>query len=336
MYVDHVIGSSSLEFKRSFIKGMTPYAWVVNFGGILFYLALGMLVFVTPFWAVQRTEALTALSFAILYLISPISALMTAVPELRQASIAMRKIEQLEQSLSDGENRTIASDPFNTDSRMHIEFRGVCHHYEGSDDGREFILGPIDLAVRQGEILFIIGGNGSGKTTLAMMLLGLYAPEKGEITLNGVRVTDANRELYRQHFSAVFADFHLFEHLPGNAGEDIHKRADHYVRRLGMGNKVRIGDGKFSTIDLSSGQRKRLALVSSYLEDREFCVFDEWASDQDPVFKRVFYTELLPELKALGKAVIVITHDDGYFDCADRILKLEDGGVRSIQGRAAA
>jgi putative ATP-binding cassette transporter len=160
---------------------------------------------------------------------------------------------------------------------------------------------------------------------MAMLILGLYEPEEGAILLNGVPVTRQNLQSYRQYFSAVFADFHVFEHLVGADEVDLSAQAERYVEMLGIAHKVKIRDGKFSTLDLSAGQRKRLALVSSYLEDRPIYVFDEWAADQDPTFKRVFYTELLPELKARGKLVIVITHDDSYFGCADRILKLDEG-----------
>ena len=86
-------------------------------------------------------------------------------------------------------------------------------------------------------------------------------------------------------------------------------------------------DGVFSTTRLSRGQRKRLALVTAYLEDRPIYLFDEWAADQDPLFRRVFYQRLLPELKRRGKTVVAVTHDDRYFDAADQLIKLEEGKV---------
>jgi len=186
----------------------------------------------------------------------------------------------------------------------------------------------LNLTIHQGEIVFIVGGNGSGKTTLAMLLLGLYEPEMGSIVLNGTSVNEANLDKYRQYFSAVFSDFHLFEQLLGTDRHDLSVQATRYVEILNMAHKVKVVDGKFSTINLSTGQRKRLALVSSYLEDRPIYLFDEWAADQDPVFKRIFYTELLPDLKVRGKTILVITHDDAYFSCADRIIKLEDGHLQ--------
>jgi putative ATP-binding cassette transporter len=158
------------------------------------------------------------------------------------------------------------------------------------------------------------------------------------MVLNGVEVDDDNREQYRQHFAAVFADFHLFEHLLGDDGPGAEQRtaeATRYVKALGLGHKVSIIDDRFSTVDLSTGQRKRLALVSAYLDDKPFYLFDEWAADQDPTFKRVFYMELLPELKARGKTVIVITHDDAYFQQADRVLKVENGRLTQVEAHAA-
>ena len=168
-------------------------------------------------------------------------------------------------------------------------------------------------------------------TTFAMLLLGLYEPEKGHVRLNGAAVDETNLHAYRQQFSAVFADFHLFEQLLTAGDGESQIRANHYLNVLQMQHKVKVENGRFSTINLSTGQRKRLALVSAYLEDRPIYLFDEWAADQDPVFKRVFDTELLPDLKARGKTVIVITHDDAYFSCADRIIKVEDGKIREIE-----
>jgi putative pyoverdin transport system ATP-binding/permease protein len=211
---------------------------------------------------------------------------------------------------------------------FHLELDGVLHSYT-EDQNRDFTLGPIDLSVTSGEVVFIVGGNGSGKSTLALLILGLYRGLSGEIRLNGEVLTEQNRDQYRQNFSAVLADFHLFEDVPEVEDSLLQERATTYLQALALGHKVSIAGDKFSTTQLSSGQRKRLALVSAYLEDRPCYLFDEWAADQDPEFKRIFYTRLLPELKARGKAVIAITHDDAYFHCADRVVKLADGKMLS-------
>jgi putative ATP-binding cassette transporter len=189
--------------------------------------------------------------------------------------------------------------------------------------------------VRPGELLFLVGGNGSGKTTLAKLLTGLYAPEAGEVRLDGAPVTDATRDRYRELWTVVFSDAFVFDRLLGAVAPDLDARAREYLVRLQLDHKVTVSGGVLSTTELSQGQRKRLALLAAYLDDRPIYLFDEWASDQDPLFKEVFYRQLLPELKGRGKAVVVISHDDRYYDVADRVVKLENGRVVSDVSRAA-
>ncbi len=194
-----------------------------------------------------------------------------------------------------------------------------------AEDERRFTLGPLDLDIPAGQLLFITGGNGSGKSTLAYLLTGLYIPDSGALWLNGTAVTDDNREAYRQNFAAVFTDFYLFDRLLGLENPHLDQEAQAYLVRLQLDHQVTVADGRLSTLELSRGQRKRLALLTAYLENRPIYVFDEWASDQDPVFKEFFYLEILPDLRARGKTVVVISHDDRYYHVADRIVKLEDG-----------
>ena len=183
------------------------------------------------------------------------------------------------------------------------------------------------MRFRTGELVFLVGGNGSGKSTLAKIISGLYVPEAGEIRLDGQVITDKNRDDYRQLFSAVFSDFYLFENLLGLYTKDLDAQAGMYLEQLHLSHKIKVMDGALSTTAVSQGQRKRLALLTAYLENRPFYLFDEWASDQDPHFKDVFYTKLLPDLKARGKTALVITHDDRYFHLADRIIKLDYGQI---------
>ncbi|MBB3239095.1 putative ATP-binding cassette transporter [Pseudomonas sp. Tn43] len=338
-FVERVIRPGADEFRLRFLRGMAGYSVVANLGTLLFYLNLGVLLFIVPFWLPQPITVLTSFTITLLYLVRPISDLMIALPSLRQASIALNRIRQLDAELST-EAQAVAplGNVFASEGPMRLLLNGVCHRYPGEHEDHPFMLGPVDLTLEQGELVFVVGGNGSGKTTLSMLMLGLYAPEAGCVVLNGVEVDDDNREQFRQHFAAVFADFHLFEHLLGDDGPDAEHRtaeATRYVKALGLGHKVSIVDDRFSTVELSTGQRKRLALVSAYLDDKPFYLFDEWAADQDPTFKRVFYMELLPELKARGKTVIVITHDDAYFQQADRVLKVENGRLTQVEAHAA-
>ncbi|MGW5452626.1 ATP-binding cassette domain-containing protein [Nocardia sp. NPDC003979] len=190
-----------------------------------------------------------------------------------------------------------------------------------------FRLGPIDLVFEPGQITFIVGGNGSGKSTLAKIITGLYVPRTGSLSLNGERIDHDNIEWFRQNSSAVFTDFHLFEDYLGFDRPGIDAEVRRYLEELQIAHKVSVEGGRLSTVDLSQGQRKRLALLTALLEDRQIYVFDEWAADQEPRFREVFYREILTDLKQRGKTVIVITHDDRYFDCADQLVKLDFGSV---------
>jgi putative ATP-binding cassette transporter len=254
----------------------------------------------------------------------PLQMILTTVPNMIQADASVKKIERMGISLTE--------DPAESEAVPHtgvvpgwqkLELKAVSLTYTGEEEGSRFTLGPMDLTFKPGEMVFLVGGNGSGKTTLAKLLAGLYAPEGGEVRFNGRPVLESQLDDYRQLFSVVFSDFFLFDKLLGM--ENIDDRAAHYLAELRIAHKVEVRDGVLSTVDLSLGQRKRLALLVAYLEDRPIYVFDEWAADQDPVFKEVFYREILAELKRRGKSVVVISHDDRYFHLADRLVKLEEG-----------
>jgi putative pyoverdin transport system ATP-binding/permease protein len=296
---------------------------------LFFIISVGAVLVFLPTLKTIPTEVLTGYVLTILYLMSPLHGLIKTFPAFGRAEIALERIDRLGLSLSQTVSEGGPVAPITRPWRQ-LELRNVefCYPQHGRD--RDFILGPIDFVLHPGEILFIVGGNGSGKSTLAKLVLGLYNPEDGEIRLDGQPITDQNREWYRQHFSVIFSDFHLFEDLMGLECPSLDQRARDYLSLLQLEHKVQVQNGGLSTTALSQGQRRRLALLTAYLEDRPIYVFDEWAADQDPQYKKVFYTQLLPELKARGKGVIVITHDDRYFDLADRIFKL-DYGKRIMQ-----
>jgi putative ATP-binding cassette transporter len=252
-----------------------------------------------------------------------------------RANIAWQNLEslnlnlKLESSISEDESEK--KDNKITDAFRSLDLINVTHSYYREKEDGNFTLGPINLSVKAGEMVFLVGGNGSGKTTLAKIIAGLYIPESGEIRINGELVTDENREAYSQNFSMVFTDFYLFESLLGISKFQIGDKLYDYLEKLHLEQKVTVKDGKFSTLALSQGQRKRLALLTAYLEDRPCYIFDEWAADQDPIFKEIFYSQLLPELKNRNKAVLAITHDDRYFSLADRIVKLSYGKISEFQ-----
>ncbi|RKH47491.1 cyclic peptide export ABC transporter [Corallococcus sicarius] len=297
----------------------------------LFFFFIGLLLFVLPGLTPVSASTLVGYTLAVLYLQQPLEASMTLLPMLSAGTVALRHIDTLALDPAGAASEPLPSGPEEAPAPpSRIDLVGVTHAYRREGEDTPFTLGPIDLTLRPGELLFIVGGNGSGKTTLAKLITGLYAPESGEVRVDGRPVTEAGRERYRQLFATVFSDFHLFDSLLGLAGGAKSDKARAYLERLQLQRKVRIDEnGKLSTTDLSAGQRKRLALLTAYLEDRPVYLFDEWAADQDPHFKEVFYRELLPDLKAEGKAVVVISHDNRYFDVADRLVKLESGAIVS-------
>jgi putative pyoverdin transport system ATP-binding/permease protein len=326
IFVEDQLYPTGDQIRRNFNRSIYTYTVAEQLGHLLFYGMIGLILFVVPIVRETSPHALTGYTLGLLYLMTPLSTLMQTLPALGQGVVALQKIDALGLSLVDHLHEDEQPNGFATLSKPRLlELSGVSHRYHHEKDDHSFVLGPIDLTLYPGELVFLIGGNGSGKTTLALLLLGLYAPEQGHIRLNGELITDVNREAYRQQFTAVFAEPYLFESLLGYEDVDIEQRAREVLVQLQLEHKVRIDQGRFSTLDLSQGQRKRMVLLSAYLDNRPFYVFDEWAADQDPIFKKVFYTELLPDLKKQGKTVVVITHDDQYFGVADRCIKLADG-----------
>ncbi|GIV96836.1 MAG: ABC transporter ATP-binding protein [Herpetosiphonaceae bacterium] len=330
-----ILIESSRVLMRERIKGMSIFRIAGAWGQLITLIIIGLLLFAIPQILDFNTQLLTGYTLALLYMMVPMSTLMNVMPTLGVAGASLRKIQSLglslenDQTVSQAEARD-ESPPF----RSLLELVGVTHTYHREKENSSFTLGPIDLALRPGELVFIIGGNGSGKTTLVKLLTGLYTPEAGEIRLDGQPIIDQNRDDYRQLFSVVFSDFYLFERLLGLDHLELDEQAQEYLVQLQLNHKVKVENGVLSTTALSQGQRKRLALLTAYLENRPIYVFDEWAADQDPLFKELFYTRLLPELRQRGKTVLVITHDDRYFHTADRIIKLDDGKV--VYDRPAA
>ncbi|HYO62018.1 MAG TPA: cyclic peptide export ABC transporter [Pyrinomonadaceae bacterium] len=327
IFLSEQLEPAARRMRGHHVAGNMVYTAARSWGQVLVFILLGVIVLARPSVFAADPRVLIGYTLTLLYMMTPVEVLLNALPTLGRANVAARKVEELGLSLeSKASERAEAGGPEARGFRQ-LELVGVTHSYYREGEDSNFTLGPVELAFRPGELVFLAGGNGSGKTTLAKLLTGLYAPESGEIRLDGRPVTEENREQYRQLFSVVFSDFYLFESFIGLESPGVDELASDYLKRLQLSHKVRVADGKLSTTDLSQGQRKRLALLTAYLEDRPFYVFDEWAADQDPLFKEVFYLHLLPELKARGKAVLVISHDDWYYHVADRIIKLDYGKI---------
>lgn len=336
--------------KFSIAQGLGQLFQIVTMALILFVIAAALHL---------PPDVMVAYVLIATFLSMPMQNFMHRIPDLLRGDVALKKIRGMELSMETMHNECqlpYTDRPAAGEARLDLV--DVSYNYqmhtpptfpagpggrpEGPpigpppDDGSGFALGPISLTFEPGQITFIVGGNGSGKSTLAKLITGLYVPRSGSLALNGETVDHDNIEWYRQNTSAIFTDFHLFEDYLGFDRTDIDDEVRHYLEELQLAHKVTVHDGKLSTIALSQGQRKRLALLTALLEDRQIYLFDEWAADQEPRFREVFYKEILVDLKRRGKTVIVITHDDRYFDSADQLVKLEYGRVSEVTRRAEA
>lgn len=309
------------------IRSINIFVIAKSLGSMLFFVVIGLALTLQQFWPSSDPAVMSGFVLVLLYMKGPLENLIGNLPIISRAQIAFRRIADLSERFSSPEPHLLLDDADKTVPVMkHLELRNVQYAFPKVEGSEPFKLGPVNLSIEPGEILFIVGENGCGKTTLIKLLLGLYTPQQGEIRLNGLPVGALGLDDYRQMFTTIFADYFLFDDLVQN-DKALPDDATQYLERLEIAHKVSVRDGAFTTTDLSTGQRKRLALVNAWLDERPVLVFDEWAADQDPTFRRIFYTELLPDLKRLGKTIIVISHDDRYFDVADQLVRMQAGRV---------
>ncbi|EXJ11070.1 cyclic peptide export ABC transporter [Imhoffiella purpurea] len=290
-------------------------------------IAIGGILFLLPQFDSSDISIIPKLIALLLFASGPIGDFAMAIPAISRAEAAIDNIRALERLIDQGQSRneTICErQPIEPLSWGTIRLDDIHFQFPLREGGRPFSIGPMDLIFHKGEITFIVGGNGSGKSTFLKVLTSLYEPTGGHIRLDDREITPYNRASYRDLFSTIFTDYYLFRRLVGIDTPDG-DRIQTLLERMELADKTSIEHGEITNCDLSTGQKKRLALVTSVLEDKPVMIFDEWAADQDPVFRQFFYDVLLPELKAQGKTVIAVTHDDRYFHAADRVYKMEYG-----------
>ena len=314
------------------IKIKTGIAFVTDFvySQTFFYILIAILVFLLPMFIDTYSEVIIKLVMAVLFIIGPVEMVVGVIPVLARANVAVGNLYKLEE-LIDKEGGIIPQTeqaPFQPiESFREIRIDKATFNYKDKDEKVLFHLGPIDLSIKSGEIVFLVGGNGCGKSTLLKLLSGLYYPSSGALYLDDDVLSKPIYPSYRELFSLIFADFHIFDRLYG-FGEVDTKKVNDLIKLMELDKKTQYVDGKFTETNLSTGQRKRLALIAAFLEDKPIYMFDEVAADQDPEFRAYFYNELLMDLKKRGKTVIAATHDDKYFHVADRVLKMEYGKIQ--------
>lgn len=328
------IDGSCEEYKVARVRGDLAFADVFVLGDMLFMSAIGFVAFAYPalFPSMDR-DVVRTFVVVFLYMLSPFSWIMSAYPQAVRIRVAWGRIQSVAEGLTPPAGHAgDAPAPVGWPRQVELRVRDVEFAYT-DERGKAFRLGPIDCAFLPGQITFLTGGNGSGKSTFAKLITGLYAPDRGEILLNGASVPQM---ALRDACSAIFSDFHLFQRLYGLDVTDRGEEIGRHLRTLRLDGVVNVEDGAFSTTRLSTGQRRRLALLVSFLEDKPLCLYDEWAAEQDPEFRAFFYETILPDLRARGKCAVVITHDDRYFDRADQVLKLEMGRLVATESAGGA
>lgn len=336
------IGRASARACR--VNIATKTQWGRNFSliEVMFYTLIGLMVFAVPLLTTDFHTVVVPATTAALFIVGPVSTVSFVTPMLTQAEMALANIEGMEARLREAASRSGQGLPASdTDGPGfadpgRIALSGAGFAYRDDSGNPLFSVGPLEAEFRAGEISFITGGNGSGKSTMLRLLTGLMPLDQGALLVDGRPVPADRMQEWRDNISAIFSDYHLSRRLYG-VGDVTDEQVAPLLDRLEMRDKVSIIDGCFSTTSLSTGQRKRLALVVAWLEDKKVIVLDEWAADQDPHFRKIFYEELLPELRARGKIVICVTHDDRWFHLADRAYHMNEGrleraGHRPLSG----
>ena len=306
--------------------------WGRNFAVIesMLYALVGLMVFVVPLLIPGYHVVVLPATLAVMFIAGPVYTISFVTPLVTQAELALENIEKMQERLAAAAEAaasestgTLKKDPAS------IALDGASLSYRDAEGCPLFTAGPATAEFLAGQITFITGGNGSGKSTLLRMLTGLIPLDAGSLLVDGAPLATDQMQDYRDRISAIFSDYHLSRRLYCVDDPDP-ARIRGLLERLDMHHKVAVNNGAFSTIDLSTGQRKRLAFVVAELEDKPVIVLDEWAADQDPHFRRIFYEELLPDLKARGKIVICVTHDDRWFHLADRLYQMDEGRISRV------
>ena len=332
-YFRQVLAENENDVRAASKTGHTIMRLTQNYGDLIAFFVIGAVGFVfVNYHSISRQE-LNGVIMVLLYVTGPVAVLLNFIPQFAMAQVALKKINQLFDQIP---SERVVLDGAPRRDWQTLRFENVRYQYADRSGDVGFAVGPLSFEIRKGEITFVVGGNGSGKSTLSKLITLHYHRTAGEIYYDGVKVDESNIAGFRRGVAAIYSDYYLFDRALGLEGRDVQAEVDEYLKALALDHKVTFKDGRFSTLSLSDGQKRRLALVAAFLEDAQLYLFDEWAADQDPVFKTVFYNKILPGLKAKGKAVVAISHDDRFFHLADRLLAMHEGKIVTTDAEGMA
>jgi putative ATP-binding cassette transporter len=327
------IEQSSDELRKMAVNSSNFMSHGSLLGDTLLFALLAAVVYGLRAHVPMDAKTLGTLVAAVNFLFGPYHAFMRGYLQYGRANAALDEIAILEKKIDivSGQAARLegAEDPWQSGVSV-IQCCDVEYEYAANEGREQFRIGPINLQLRAGEVVFIVGGNGSGKSTLLRVLTGLSPPNRGTLLVDGIAVGPDNVATYRDMISAIFSDFHLFPRLYGMSDKNS-AVVNGLIGRMRLDGQTSFTGKTFTKLTLSTGQRKRLAMVVALLEERPIVVFDEWAAEQDPEFREYFYQELLPQFRDEGKIVIVVTHDDRYFHCANRVVTMDYGTIRSVE-----
>jgi putative ATP-binding cassette transporter len=295
------------------------------------FLLFGGIVFLVPYVGQTNSAVTFQILTLVLFSLTPFEQIVTSYPAVIGTIVSYIRIADLVDELEPFDR--IPDQPVETPSAFNrISLRNIHAKYD-SRETSGFELGPIDFDLNRGEVVFLVGSNGSGKTTFMNVLAGLLDPVSGTIEVDGVALKPEDMNNYRAQFSAIFTTFHVFRQLYGLEGTPA-ELADETVERVRLSGITSIRSEGISRLDLSAGQRRRLALAIALLEDRNVMILDEFVADQDPEQREYFFGTLLPWLKSRGKTLVISTHDLHWLPYCDRVLTFQNGKItEQAQGK---
>ncbi len=335
LMVDVAAEAGTLRALKVKTADMFNVNYIAAYGA--FYFVIAAVIFLLPRLITIASGDMLKVMMTVLFIIGPLGTVVMGIQSLAKSNVAVGNMVLLEQRL-DHFMQGRADDgapPAEPPAFREIRMEAITFHYVDRDGNEVFRVGPLEFGFRRGEMVFVMGGNGSGKTTFLKLLTGLYPPDSGRLLVDGAVMGPGGMRAYRARFSAIFSDFYLFRKLYGLRNVDA-ETVQRLLVQFRIQDKTAFAGDRFTNLDLSTGQRKRLAMIVALLEDRPIYVFDEWAADQDPDFRRYFYEELIPGLVARGKTIVAVTHDDRYMSAADRVVKMELGQIVSVVEQARA
>lgn len=311
---------------RKYLTGNSIFLFAMVYAEALLFFILGIVAFHLYYIYRIGDVEIIGIVMAILFISGPISYLLHSAPNIFRGNLGLKKIIGVINDLP-SENCSFHNLAMHDWSQ--IILKGVAFEYSYSLHNT-FGIRDVNLTLERGKIYFLVGGNGSGKSTLAKILGLLYKPTRGSISFDGIEITEHNISAARLCYASVFTDYFLFDRFYGECAYDS-VLIDEYIKLLDLTGIVDIDEnGVFSTTKLSDGQRKRLALLVALIDNKDVYVLDEWAADQDPKYKKIFYEKVLTNLAMQGKLIVVVTHDDAYFGVADVLVKMNYGEVESL------